>query len=70
MDNLRFGLAWPFYNNVIRVTVRYNVPVRETMFIKKMAKKVSDPVYVQLIILHLAGTNHDLEELCKQIDAI
>ena len=42
----------------------------DTMLIKKMAKKVNDPVYIQLIIVHLAGNTQDLEELCEQIDAI
>ena len=33
VDNLRFRLARQFYNDVIGVTARYNVPVTETMLI-------------------------------------
>ena len=62
--------ARKFYQDVIGVQARYNVQVTDTMLIKKMVKKVTNPVYVQNIILHLGGTTHDLEQLCEQIDAI
>ena len=70
VDNLKFGSARQFYNDVIGVTAQYNVTMTDTILIKKMAKKVNDPVYVQLIIMHLVGNTQDLEELYKQIDTI
>ena len=70
IEGLGFTLARKYYQDVIGVQARYNVQVTDTVIIKKMVRKVADPVYVQLIILHLAGTTHDLEQLCEQIDAI
>ena len=70
IDGLGFTQARKYYTDVIGVQARYNVTVTDTTLIKKMVKKVTDPVYVQIIILHLNGVAHDLEELCEQIDAI
>ena len=50
VDNLRFGSARQFYNGVIGVTAQYNVTMTVTMLIKKMAKKVIDPVCVRSML--------------------
>jgi len=70
LDNLRFKLAGDFYNDVVSITSRYDIPKMETELVKLMAGKVSNPSYTNMIMDHLNGTNHSLDKICDQIGVI
>ena len=40
LDDIKFTPAKKYYNDVIAVTARYDVPVSETDLIKKIAKSI------------------------------
>ena len=52
LDDIKFSLAKKYYNDVIGVTARYDVPVSKTDLIKNLAKRVDNAVYAKLIIDH------------------
>ena len=70
LDNVKFSSAKKYYNDVIGVTARYDVPVSKTDLIKNLAKRVDNAVYAKLIIDHLNGANKSLDALCTEIDVI
>ena len=70
LEDIKFTSAKKYYNDVIAVTARYDVPVSETDLIKKLVKRVDNAVYAKVIIDHLNGVTKDLDELCTEIDAI
>ena len=70
LDDIKFSLAKKYYNDVIGVTARYDVPVSKTDLIKNLAKRVDNAVYAKLIIDHLNGANKSLDALCTEIDVI
>ena len=55
LDDIKFASAKKYYNDVIAVTSRYDVPVSKTDLVKKLAKRVDNAVYAKVIIDHLNG---------------
>ena len=70
LDDIKFTSAKKYYNNVIAVTARYDVPVSEKDLVKKLAKRVDNAVYAKVIINHLDGATKDLDVLCMEISEI
>ena len=61
LDNLMFKSAGDFYNDVVSVTSRYDIPKTETELVKLLAGKETNTLYAKMIMDHLNGGNHSLD---------
>ena len=70
LDKMQFRQAGAFYNDVVSVCARFDIQMTETDLVKLLAKKQLSASCAKMVLDHLKGGTHDLDELCTDINKI
>ena len=64
LEKVQFKSANDYYNDIVAVTVRFEVNKSNTDLIKIMAKKVSSLIYAGMILNHMSANTMAILKAC------